>query len=293
MVDYVPIEKGMTIRQPSTANLMIDSYDRTLATYPSAGDFQIQRNSSILNGFFTRIGTSEVVLEWGLPNVIAGFNRNFRVTIAGTEYEVLLSEGFYTVAAALDAIVALLNVKTGISGTYTFSIDTSGGVVNLKCVVTSGGAAQNYTLATSSTLLTQLGFVLNVSSNLQRVGAVRAPDLRIYRYLDIVSNQLTYAQNLKDATTATSSRDVLCRWYFDWTGVPVPDAYGFPIYQGYSGFTERRIFNPPKQIRWEPNLPIGNLGFQVYFNTSGTSGADILLNDTRFEWLMTLQVSEV
>jgi hypothetical protein len=293
MVDYVPMEKGMTIRQPSTANLMIDSYDRTLATYASAGDFQITRNASILNGFFTRIGTTEVVLEWGLPNVIVGFNRNFRVTIGATEYEVLLSEGFYTVAAVLDTIVSLLNLKTGISGVYTFSIDNSLGIVNLKCVLFGTSTAQNFTLATRTTLLTQLGFALNVTSSLQQVGSASAPDVRIYRYLDFVSNQLTYAQDLKDSSTQENNKDVLCRWYLAWTGPPNLDKYGFPILQGYSGFQERRLFNPPKQIRWEPNLPLGNLAFKVYYNSSGASGSDILLNDTRFNWLMTLQVSEV
>jgi hypothetical protein len=55
MVDYVPVEKGTTVRQPSTANLMISSKDRNLTVYPNPFDFQITKQASIFNGFFTRI----------------------------------------------------------------------------------------------------------------------------------------------------------------------------------------------------------------------------------------------
>jgi len=293
MVDYVPIEKGMTIRQPSTANLMLDSLDRDKTIYLTAGNFQITRQNSILNGFFTRIGTTEVVLEWTQPNIITNFNTTFKATIGVTEYSVSLSEGFHNVAQALDAIVVLLNAKTGISGVYTFSIDTTIGVPYLKCVLFGTTTPQIYTLETNTTLIQQLGMKTNISSSAKMIGQTNGVDIRTYRYLDFISNQLTYAQDLKDATTSESSRDVLCRWYMTWDTPPAIDKYGFPILMGYTGFQVRRLFNPPKQIRWEPNLPIGNIAFQVYYNTVGASGADILLEDTNFEWMMTLQVSEV
>lgn len=292
MVDYVPIEKGTPIRQPSTANLMIDSFDKKSGT---SGNFSIQKNNSILNGFFTRIGVTEVVLEWNLPNIVANLNNVFKVTIGATEYTATLNEGFYTVAACLDNLVIALNALAGISGVYTFSIVNvgAGGITQLKCVLFGTSTLQAYVLETNTTLIQQLGFRTNISSSSKQVGQVSPPDIRSYRYLDFVSNDLTYAQDLKDATTANSSRDVLCRWYFAWDDVPWLDIYGFAILQGYTNFQQRRIFSPAKQIRWEPNLPIGNLAFQVYFNTNGASGADVLLDSNNFNWLMTLQVSEV
>jgi len=290
MVDYVPIEKGMTIRQPSTANLMIDSYDRKSST---AGNFQITKNQSILNGFFTRIGTTEVVLEWTQPNIVTNYNANFQVTIGLTQYTITLVEGFYTVAECLDAIVTNLNLKSGINGVYTFSIDTSIGVPLLKCVLYGTSTAQIYTLETNTQLIQQLGMKTNISSSSKQVGVTNGVDLRIYRYLDFVSTQLTYAQDLKDATTSVNDKNVLCRWYMAWDTPPAIDKYGFPVLMGYTAFQVRRLFNPPKQIRWEPNLPIGNLAFQVWYNTVGSQGSDVLLDDVNFDWLMTLQVSEV
>jgi len=289
MVDYVPIEKGMTIRQPSTANLMLDSADRTTGT---AGNFSIQKNNSILNGFFTRIGTTEVVLEWNIPNIEANFNQTFKATIGVTQYTITLPEGFYTVAQCLDNIVLLLNTTAGISGVYTFAISQTGGNVYLTCVLFGTSTPQSYVLETNTTLIQQLGLRINLASASKQIGLTAGVDLRTCRYIDFVSNQLTYAQDLKDSSTAVNVRDVLCRWYMAWEGVPALDKYGFAILQGYTAFQQRRLFNPPKQIRWEPNLPVGNLSFQLYYTTPGGSG-DILLDDTRFNWLMTLQVSEV
>jgi len=290
MVDYVPIEKGMTIRQPSTANLMLDSTDRILATYPTAGDFQITKKASILNGFFTRIATTEVVLEWIKPNIKSELNNWIYITIGVTQKKITIPEGFYDVQTALDAIVEEAN--SAFPG-YTFTIVGDGGETALSCKVTAGGATQSFTFETSTNLLLQLGFKPYVAGIVHLVGETGAPDLRLYRYLDFISNQLTYAQDLKDSSTSATVRDVLCRWYFAWDTFTALDGYGFPILQGYSAFVQRRIFNPPKQIRWEPNLPLGNLAFQVYGKFVGSVVEEDFVNDPGFEWLMTLQVSEV
>ena len=295
MVDYVPSEKATPIRQPSTANLMIDSADRIVANYPSAGNFQITKKSSILNGFFTRIGTTEVVMDWGVPNIIDGVNNEFEITIGLQTETVIISAGFYDVATVLDAIAQ--SATAAFAGAFEFTIIQDGAEVVLNCKTDPGGVDTNYIFETEFPLLNQLGFTLYTPSSDKIVGAVRYPDLRLYKYLDIVSNQLTYAQDLKDSSTATEVRDVLCRWYFAWDTQPPVDAYNFPIYQGYTAFQQRRLFNPPKQIRWEPNLPIGNLGFQVFGkfvgNIANADTESILLSETNFNFLMTLQVSEL
>ena len=288
MVDYVPTEKAMPIRQPSTANLMIDSFDRDLARYPSAGNFQITKKASILNGFFTRIGTTEVVMEWNQPNIQQGVNDTIQVTVAGDVEDVVLDPGFYTVQTALDQIALGLS---GAYANYDFDIINGGGIYALRCRTAPGNVLQNFTIQLSQ-LATQLGFPINVLSSTQDVGHTNGPDLRIWRYIDIVSTQLTYAQDLKDSSTARSVRDVLCRWYFAWDGPPPVDGYDFPIFQGYQPFQQRRIFNPPKQIRWEPNLPVGNLAFEVYGRLVGAQEETSLAGDLNFEFLMTLQVSE-
>jgi len=291
MVSYIPTEKATPIRMPATANLMIDSYDRN-SNYPDAGSFTIQKNASILNGFFTRIATTEVVLEWAVPNIVEGYNANIFITVGVTEEEIILPQGFYTVKLALDTIVTKANEAFPLN---TFSILQDGGDYYLKCIVTAGGAAQIFTFETYTLLLADLGFTQNVSASQKLVGENQYPDIRYYRYLDFVSSDLTYAQDLKDSSTANQVRDVLCRWYFVWDTQPQLDGYGFPILQGYTAFQQRRLFNPPKQIRWEPNLPIGNLSFQVYGKLIGVDDSELVSDrelDSEYNWLMTLQVSE-
>ena len=276
MSSYGP-DKAVTIRMPSTANLMVDSADRNTTTFPSAWDFQITKTQSIQNGFFTRVGTTEVVLEWCEPNIVsediifdvsgASVRSNITITIA---------QANLTAAGLLDAIVDLMSPSNG----CTFTISTQAGYVGIDC---SGGKFQ----VVSTPLALKLG--LNIGGGLDTRQVVNGcTDLRPYRYIDITCPDLTYAQDLKDNSTAQSNRDVLCRWYMSEDVPENLDAYGFPILMGYLPFVRRRIFNPPKQIKWDSNLPIGNMRFQVFDDEGNLLPASE--DDT--QWLMTLQLSE-
>jgi len=276
-------DKVVVIRQPSTANLMISSLDRNITNYPSAGEFTIQRNYSILNGFFTRLGVEEVVLDWANPNIVTGLNDEFNVDISGAPanpYDITLPQGMYTVAQVLDTLVALLNAA---QNTGVFSINNNLGWARLVCTVA-------YTIDDTQ-LANDLGFDVGAAQALSfPTNEIQPADIRVYDFVDIVSPNLTYAQKLKDSTTGTQARDVLCRWYMAWDNPPQNDKYGFPILMSYQRFTCRRLFNPPKQIRWEPNLPIGNLSFEVW---SGVAGEQSIVGGVDFNFQITLQVSEV
>jgi hypothetical protein len=280
-MEFIPSEKSQTIRQSSTANLMIDSYNQQIFGNPDFNpwDFQIRKNAALLNGFFTRIATTEVVLTWEQPNIEEDVNDEFTVTVTSTgiSYTVTLPYGFYTVAQALDAIVDELNdAGTGL----TWQIFGTGATTALD-------ASAAFTVPNIGLLATQLRLVEPTSTTTVYVAS--APDLRPYRYIDFVSADLTYNQDVKDASTSDTQPQVLCRWYFAWDEQPLIDTYGFPILMGYTPFCARRIFNPPKQIKWRPNQSIGNLSFRVL----GTSGEVIIYDDKTFSnWQMTLQVSE-
>lgn len=303
MVDFIPTERATPIRYPSTANLMIDSADRG-DFYSSPWDFQIQRTNSILNGFFTRIGTTEVVLEWCQPNIgesnyqlfvdVSGTGGN---TFSGLLQGVLSSGFFYNIEDALDELVAVLNVDSVAQGAgVTFEVyNPNPGQAAIRIQVGDPGVFRILqTDNTDSFLPDQLGiYKANFLPN--QPAYVDCPDLRLYRYLDFTSSQLTYNQDLKDTTTAEIVRDVLCRWYMAWDTPPEVDGYGFPILMGYTPFVVRRLFNPPKQIKWDPKQPVGNLAFQVYGNNLYFSEKTPIVaeSDTKSNWLMTLQVSEI
>lgn len=316
MSDFVPTEKGVPIRFPSTANLLIDSKDRYgFGGNTTAGSFTIQKNQSILNGFFTRIAPTEITLNWSIPNVYDAsgadptqgglyFPANVRVDISGGSItNVKIPVGLYTMAEALDTLVARLNAA---SLGATFSITQSGTAVNL--VSTVGYRFPVGTTANKNGFVVDLGFDLGggyvttktIYSNQPALsssgagfvidGTTPYSSLVQYQYLDFVSNQLTYNQELKDSSTNLQTRDILFRWYLTQNPSTYPDKYGFPINPTYAPFYERRPIAFPKQIKWSNNQPIGQLQFEVYAQSGSQS---ILLNTEGYDWGMTLLVSEV
>lgn len=282
-MQFIPNEKTVTQRQPSIANLMVDSADRNTTAYPLCNDFQISKRNSLLNGFFTRIGATEIVFEWNTENITSNQNRYVITTNEGSVTS-SIAAGFYTQAGLLDTFVAAVN-EAALG--YTFTVNAvNGGGATIEFAATTG---TNFTLSGS---LVDLIFGSSPITNLSPVwvgGATLIPfiDLRPVRYIDIVCNQLTNNQSVKDASTAPIVRDVLCRWYFDYDNQTPTDTYGYPILMGYTPFFLRRLYNPPKQIQWQTNVPIGNLSFQLY----GNDGNILPVQDST-NYLMTLQVSE-
>jgi hypothetical protein len=334
MSEFIPTEKGVPIRQPSTANLMLSSQDRivfpvnvsldnAIASASTAANFVINKNYSILNGFFTRIGVTEVVMNWAKPNILDGYNNSFDISFNSNFYSLTIPQGNYTVAECLNAMIDSLNedisgVTWSLVGIPTSSAAIPNNLTTINRVGITNSGPTNFEFwdtsilsdnANVTRLPSQLGFAFSSPGSASTVapvhyvgesylgvydGETTSPNLQIVSYVDIISPSLTYNQALKDGATSQINSTVLCRWYFAEDTPEQLDPYGFPILQGYKPFKRRRIYSPPKQIRWDPTSPLGNLEFQV------TSDLDqnTPLNQTNigglgFEWEMTLQVSEV
>lgn len=293
-MDFIPSERATPIRVPSTANLMVDSADRNQSEL-SAWDFQISKSNSIMNGFFTRIGTTEVVLEWCENNIRADLSNNWaKINVSGTDYLVTIPDGAYTTERCLQYLGSAFNDISGSTGKgCTAGSLLFGGFSGLLFTPTTPKI-----FMLESPLINNLDMKVFTNSVPGNAGGLdisgsfffpSCPDLRLYRYIDIVSPQLTYNQDLKDNSTAPIVRDVLVRWYFDDDVPEQLDGFGFPILMGYTRFCRRRIYNPPKQIKWDSRQPLGNIAFQVYDD----NGNLLPVSDSKTNWLMTLQMSEV
>jgi len=301
-MEFVPNEKATPIRYPSTANLMIDSRDRNSGLfnpplYPNCNNFLISKSQSIMNGFFTRVGTTEVVFEWNTPNV-NNESGMFTYVVNGVTNQFILLDGFYNGQELCEAIVERCNFFTssppvGNATGVTWSLEhMEGGGAVFKLVGMDVPNGASWSLA--SPILAKLtggtsaiADIFELTESFYDIPSYNA-DLRPTRFIDIVCAQLTNNQAVKDGSTALNPRDVLCRWYFDYDNQNPTDAYGFPILMGYAPFYLRRIFNPPKQIQWQTNVPIGQMSFQLYDDRGYL--AEI---DDRTNYLMTLQASEV
>lgn len=278
------VERGTLIRVPATANLMIDSADRDINRYPNPFEFTINKQQPYVTGFFSRIGATEVVMEWCYDNIQAALdNDTLELDISGTPIDTTVRDGNYTVEQLLETIVATFNADN--SGVYVMVLDTANGQTVLS--VNDDATGQPLDLLISQTnLSTQLNLSILPNTNNKYI-LVGCPDLRPFRYIDIVCEQLTSVQDARDATTQSQDRNVLVRWYFSFDDPPQLDAYGFPILMGYTRFCLRRLYNPPKQIKWEQNLPISNLSFACYDQT----GSLVVTNPDN-NILLTLQLSE-
>lgn len=289
-MQFVPTEKATPIRYPSVANLMVDSFDRNPDVYPTCSDFQINKKNSLLNGFFTRVGATEVVFEWNTPNVSPDIGNNrIDLTVNGITTPLAIPSGYFTVEQVLQQILVALNNETYLNNiTWTIGALTGAGAV------LAAAGAPGTTIRLGGSLIAQLSFDVILSVYTITAGGVvpivflaSGADLRPTRYLDIVCNQLTNNQAVKDASTSEHVRDVLVRWYFDYDNQAPTDGFGFPILMGYTPFYLRRLYNPPKQIQWQSNIPVGNLSLQLYDSRGNLASVNSLTN-----YLMTLQISE-
>lgn len=256
MTEFVPSERGVSIRYPSTANFCVNSLDRIDGT--SASNFYITKKANLLSGFFTRIALNEIVLDWSIPNIIAGENNEFIVRIGSTNTSVLLETGFYTVKECVDAIVVALNTALGPA---TFSITTNKRGAVLTKASGTFAIIENELSVQLNCLVSPLG---GPSYNTGSSFTFFSPTILNYKYIDFVSPNLTYCQDLKDADTSSSTRDILYRWVFGWDNETLYDAYNYPILQGYRAFVTRRSIAFPKQIKWDNIQPIGQIQFLVY-----------------------------
>lgn len=281
------VSDAVTTRPSATANFFVDSVDRAQLGGPGAADFTINKSESLFNGFFNRITVAEVVLNWGVPNV-SDYWGNDTISITnlaamGTTQTVTLPQGFYTVVDLLGQLVTDATAAfAGDPVPIVFSATLTNGTLLLI-------ANQNFQINWNNdprALARQL-FVppqLNTPITGATGVALSSPFILGTRYIDIVCQQLTYNQELKDNTTARIRRDVLYRWYFAQDNVPLEyDEFPLsipaiapapavtvlaktnaPVLQGYTSFVQRRTPPFPKQIRWSPEQPIGQVSFQVY-----------------------------
>jgi hypothetical protein len=325
-VEYDRTNKGVDIREPSTAFFLIDSQDRSnynRSTYfGSAGNdattasanFQITKpGQNLISGFFTRMAMSEIELTWNIFNVSATLGNNSTIVVIKdvatnvlTSYTVALLPGNYTVQKALDALATAMTTATG----QTFTVVDSATIAGKKAIQITGTAFRFYFTALAPipaspapfvpTIAQSLGFTTfdfgatPVNTFLPFASTASDPDLVPYQYIDITCPQLASQQKVKDATTSSfDAIDVVYRWVFanDDANPVTYDSYGYPILQGYLPFKSRRLLPFPKQIRWNPLLPIGNLDFQTY------TDQEALLNyagrDERYEFKIQMLLSEV
>ena len=321
---YSARDTDVTQRPTSTALLCIDSNDRfknnalardeTIRATSTAYDFSINKNESLMNGFFTRLGVTEVMFQWMVPNI------NFQTQRIGFDYQpavgpavpgsLILERGFYTpsmIASEIQAIVRAISPVSLGAFTMTYGVDNVGSQAPIFVYNTNNATQVRFypyvsspvlgVNATSRQLFDILGFTSPSNTTLDLGGFGYDTFCQATRYVDIVCSQLTNNQALKDTMSQVVARDVLCRVYLsdaqNTQSTVLPSSSTF-CPAGCMPTTLYRNFAQPKQIQWIPNQPVpGSLRFEVFDedgnNLNTLSDAD---EYDAANWAITVAVTE-
>jgi hypothetical protein len=319
-MEFIPSEKAVPIRFPSQANLLIDSRDRqgfsdvafgNARPDQTSANFTINKSNSIMNGYFTRIAPTEVNLDWCVDNInqywdnaLLRFQPSLLAGAAISTINIGISNGKYTTAQVLKQTISSFNANaTASTSQLTLSTIGAGGIFR-------GGevSLQMFSTATitpyrvvDDNLAQQIDLQGRTATYVSSVSqtAIGCPKILPTSYIDFLAPNLTYNQNLKDATTSLTTNDILFRWYLAWDSPEPLDEFGYQIYQGYKSFIQRREIAFPKQIGWKANQPIGQLAFQVADDQGRVLPPELIgvatttANLSEMEWQMTCLVSEV
>jgi len=139
MATGAPVESGVAIRYPSTALLCVDSADgevfdrngfRLDTTSPST--LYINRQRPLVFGYFTRLGLTELNVQWAIPNVNKTNNTlTFKVFRTDTNayvgtYRAELLTGFYTMPELAENLAYAMNAAVaGLTNPPTFKVKIS------------------------------------------------------------------------------------------------------------------------------------------------------------------------
>lgn len=304
-----------TVRPASNALLAIDSEDRfkdyVEARNSSPGgynsspyDFQITKSESMMNGFFTRIGISEIIFNWSIPNINPKTNSvifYWQDRTGEHSAVITLLPGFYTPAQLAQSLTELLdNVLPGTVAAYgnlnlpNFTFVPPADTVIRFAPLDYNSAEYPFPPSTKQ-LFDLLGLTYGEGGTYSGTITGAYTLCQACRYVDIVCPQLSYNMTLRDSTSQPASRNVLCRLYLD---APAPNIYpSSPLFAppGAGPFTLYRQFPVPKYIPWSADQPVsGTLRFQVYDDQGAILGDFGTLSEPLYlsDWSMSLLVSE-
>jgi hypothetical protein len=323
-------EEAITVRPSSTAVFGVDSDDRyadfnqrrSNPSYPFT--FSISKPEALLNGFFKRLAVTEFRLNWTLPNISSAWGNN-QIDIAvgpptNTVFTVTLPTAFYTVQSFCEVFQALVRALPGNPlPNFTCTRAEDGSIVFASNTVVTF-ALGPLTTTVSVTKQRQLFDMLSLPPPALATTVVSGvPNMKATDYIDIISPQLTYNQDLKDGSTAPIVRDMLVRIYLDESCKPIappsyvsdtaPPVTNTPTFtngndvNGVLPFVIYRQFPNPKQILWNDTQSIGNVTFEMYDDQGRSiqslwtsvfapSSATGFRYANSFVWNMTLLVSE-
>lgn len=311
---------GMPIRQPATALMTVDTANRQPGT--KVNNLYINKQQTLMNGYFTRIALTELNMDWDIPNVNQ-YNDSLRIVFYYAPglfkaVEFSIGEAFYDMeqlAAELQTTMnAYIATDVDLTGLYTMSVvaDQYNREFEIENTNVSakkfGIVAISQLLSTSSDMCDMMGLAtVDPALQFTKITSAYAP-MTYTPYFDIVSRQLTKKQNVADnSTSVITGKNLLARIYLNELGIvnnkATPAAGGREDIIGVSPFTIHLEFNQPKQIYWDTKEFINVVDLTLYDNKgrvlyerpsdfSVAAPTEYLVGTGETNWQMTFQITE-
>lgn len=274
-------ENVAVVNRPAAyAELLVDSTDRYDNGYPTvtgittSSDWTTRLQQIVLNGYFTRLGVTQIQFHWNLPTIITGYNDQLVVQVtagAGVGVgAVTIPQGYYTPTALATALQGLLNAQPTVGAatwTVTFSNLTGGFILSVA------GAGSLFNIFNNPNLrgkrFLETAGLQYFTSPPAAVFNGNTPTMLPTRFVDICSSTLTKFQRVKDTTTLKNPTisNIIARIYpvapntriningaTALTDTNSPGSYPFTICIDY---------NNPKWIKWEPQEALSNFDLQL------------------------------
>lgn len=265
-------DNAVTTRPPSTALLGINSADREIkvGNY-SPSSFSLTQGAAYMNGEFTRVALSEVRLDYITPTLNPFSPLQITYKTGGTLPPVTVIFNAFsannswidcaTMAPLIQAEIRRLTPMTAFTLTFNDTANNGAYVFQADSNTTDTFYFAPYSDPTYGVDPNNIYFRMNWENDYKTAPFLTnqdsgVPCLLLTRFIDIVCEQLTYPQDLRDSSTQTSSHDSICRLYLSDPTVPYYN-------QGSKPFTIIKDFNTPKQIKWNPGLPLANMTFKL------------------------------
>ena len=262
-------DPGITQREPATAFVCVDSFDRHQPAVPTGvliqqpiNNFVIQKRQTFMSGFFHRVGLTEVRFPFSTPNINAR-NNKIDISANGVTTVVDLPWGFYTPTELATELQQRLTTLIGAvtwTAAYTEEEMTFTVTGNSNFTIAPHDFTQD-AYSTGNALQNRKGLYYmmnwaNTSTGALTFTSLSMPNMQYTTYVDICSRALTQFQQSKDSSSRENqSPGLLCRLYlnnFCNENLGDGDTSAKLTWPGCRGQMVHRLFPAPKMSAWQP-----------------------------------------
>jgi hypothetical protein len=261
-----------------TDNALIAEYEDI---DPPSNNFTIQSPGALIYGYINRLVVSQIQIQCNIPTIVPYRNDRFFIGLNSTNvlYPIIIPYGYYTPAelaailqtqiAAVPALAAGTFLVGYAQNAFTFR---STSAVPLNFYFPDTQEILNRPGETNASLKVVLkaykvlgmtprnafdagpGTSTQISSN--------APNFLYTPYIDFYSDVLTNYQNVKDTNTSVAKpKGLIARVYLSGSGGVQGQRTTSAL--GSEPFVVTADLNSPKIIRWEPNVAVPSIDFQL------------------------------